>query len=271
MTYASFESSVDASRPVEIYRFVLGTEEFLYTSAEDTITNAGDDFTAEAISRSELAIGKEERKRVVTVEVPALNPLAQRYIDTPPGERCTLSIFRFQRDDGGTPETILIYKGSILTVQFPDDSSTAKISLQSIEAATGREIPRYTYQLPCNHILYDALCKVDSGLFNHSGIVTVVSGNDITVAGAGASGFDFTGGYCRPTAGSPDFRLITGHTGDVLTLLLPFEVNPLSGNVQAFAGCDHLLDGDCSLVFNNEPEYGGFYFVPNRNIFSGGL
>jgi len=32
-----------------------------------------------------------------------------------------------------------------------------------------------------------------------------------------------------------------------------------------------LIDGDCALVFDNVVEFGGFAFVPKRNIFQSGL
>ena len=269
MTFDSLESSLESSEPIELYKFVLGTEEFLWSNTEDTKTVDGDKYVPEAISHDQLAVGREERTRVLQVEVPATNVLAQRYIGTPPGQRASLSIFRTQRQDGGS-EKALIYKGAILSVQFPQDQDVARFALQSIEAASSREVPRMTYMFMCNHILYDVQCKVDSGAFSHVGAVTSVSSDVITVSGASASGINFTGGYAKPT-GFTDFRLIIGQTGDNLTLLLPFEQNPTGGNVQIFAGCDHQLEGDCSQTFANEIEFGGFAFIPNKNVFETGL
>lgn len=269
MTFDSLESSVESSEPIELYKFTLGNEVFLWSNTEDTITIGVDVYLPETLKRSDLAIGKDERKKVVTVEVPATNILAQRYIGTPPGQRASLSIFRVQRQDGPL-ETALIYKGSIRVVQFPEDQDVAKISLQSIEAASSRSLPRMTFMFQCNHVLYDNQCQVSEALFQHIGNVTSVSGDTITVSGAGASGLDFAGGYVKP-AGFTDFRLVLSQSGDVLTLLLPFEQNPTGGNVTAQAGCDHTLEGDCSQVFANEIEFGGFAFVPNKNVFASGL
>lgn len=269
MTFDSLESSLESSEPIELYKFLLGSELFLWSNTEDTITIGPDTYEPETIKRSDLAIGKDERKKVVTVEVPATNVLAQRYIGTPPGQRASLSIFRLQREDVGV-ETALIYKGSILVVQFPEDQDIAKISLQSIEAASSRSLPRMTYMFMCNHILYDNQCKIDPALFSHVGAVSAASGNTITVSGAGASGLAFTGGFVKPS-GFTDFRLVISQSGDILTLLLPFEQDPTGGNVTAHAGCDHNLEGDCSQVFANEIEFGGFAHVPNKNLFSSGL
>ena len=89
-------------------------------------------------------------------------------------------------------------------------------------------------------------------------------------ATAGAAGFDFTAGYCKPTS-LTDFRKVLVHSGDVLTLLLPFEFDVLNGDVQVLAGCDHLIEGDCALVFDNVAENGSFSFVPKKDIFATGL
>lgn len=269
MAFDPLESSLESSEPIELYKFTLGSEEFLYSNTEDTITILGDIYVPTTIKRGDLAIGRDERNKVVTVEVPANNTLAQRYVGTPPGQRASLSIFRVQRQDGAL-ETALIYKGSVLTVQFPQDQDVGVISLQSIEAASSREIPRFTYMGMCNHILYDSGCKVDSSLFRHVGTASAVLNDTVTVSGAGSSGFDFTGGYAKPTAFT-DFRLIIAQSGDVLTLLLPFEQDPLNTNIEVYAGCNHLLTGDCSQVFANEIEFGGFPFVPTKNVWSSGL
>lgn len=269
MSFAPLEASTEASEPIELYKFLLGSEEFLFCNTEDEITFAGDVYLPEAIQRGDLATGKDERKKVVTVSVSASNILAQKYIGTPPGERASLSIFRQQRQDGAS-ETILIYKGSILAVQFPEDADTARISLQSIEAASSRAIPRMTYMHMCNHILYDDQCKVDPLTAKVIGAVSSTSGPTITVVGASASGLDFTGGFAKSTTFT-DFRLIIAQSGDDLELLLPFQQDPTGSAVEIFAGCDHLLDGDCSQIYSNEIEYGGFYFVPNSSIFQTGI
>ena len=85
---------------------------FLYSNTEDTITIGGDIYLPETITRSDIALGRDERKKILTINVPATNLLAQRYIGTPPGSKATLSIFGFQRTDAGL-ETPQIYKGSI--------------------------------------------------------------------------------------------------------------------------------------------------------------
>lgn len=112
---------------------------------------------------------------------------------------------------------------------------------------------------------------MNSDSYKFTGPVASVSGNTITVTGATAQpdGY-YNSGYVKP-AGLQDFRMILDHTGDVLTLLLPFA-NALTGlNVDIFAGCDHDISGHCNTRFSNVGRHGGFAFVPKVNPFKSGI
>lgn len=265
------ESSVEDSRPIELYEFILGSDVSRFTSAEDDITINGDVYTATAIARNGIAQGSDQNNRNVTVTMPAGEDIAQEYISVPPGEKTTVNIFRYQRDEVPAFDTqVLLFKGRVQTCRFPNDGHSAEFACRSIESAMNRNIPRFTYAGMCQHILYDPNCGAVDTDFDFLGSVASISGNTITVTGAGASGFDFVGGYVRPT-GENDFRMILAQSGDVLTLLLPFQTDPTGQNVQAFAGCDHLIEGDCALVFDRVAEFGGFAFVPSKDVFAQGL
>ena len=82
--------------------------------------------------------------------------------------------------------------------------------------------------------------------------------------------FRSTGGFVKPI-GVDDFRAVTAQSGDVLTLLLPFKQSVLSQTVDAFAGCNRIIDEDCLLVFNNPEEHGGWPFIPKKNPIGGNI
>lgn len=262
------ERSIEGSKPLEVYSFSLGTDEFRFTSADDDVTLSGDIFPVESISRNNVATGQDERGKILEVTVPITNIFAAQYLLIPPGQRATCTVRRLQRDETPTFDTQeLVFKGFVQSVRFPDDA-IAVIAVQTLEASVSRTIPRFTFQGLCNHILYDDQCLVDPNLHNIvSALVTAEVDNTITVTGAAASGNKFAGGYVRPT-GVTDFRLVLEQSGDVLTLQLPFAKSVLSQTVDAFAGCNHVVDGDCLLVFDNVPEFGGYAFVPKKNPFT---
>ncbi len=270
-TADQLEKSREDSRPIETYVIVLGAVTFRFTSAEDDLVIDGNDYEAISIVRNQVLIGSDQQRRTLTVTVDADNAFASQYVNNIPGERATLSLFRYQRDE--TPPfdtTVLLFTGKVQSVKFPNDGINAAIQVRSIEAALSRNVPRVTYMGMCGAFLYDRFCNADPTLFNHIGTVTLVDGNDITVSGAGASGFDFVSGYCRPVA-EEDFRLVLAQSGDVLTLLLPFQNDHTGASLQVFAGCDHLIEGDCALVFDRVIDFLGFAFVPNKNVFQVGL
>lgn len=270
-SFDTLELSVESSRPIELYEFVIGADIYRYTSAEALISISGDDYTPETIARGGVDQGSDQADRTLTITLPSSNAFAQRFIDVVPGERASVTVLRYQRDESPAFATsVLLFKGTVQSVNFADDATAAEINVRSIETALNRNVPRFTYMMPCNHFLYDLGCGADPSTHNHVGAVTAVSGNTVTVAGAGASGHDFVGGWARPT-GANDFRMVLAQAGDVLTLLLPFADSILGGNLQVFAGCDHLITGDCALVFDRVGSYGGFAFVPNRNPFEVGL
>lgn len=270
-SFDTLERSTESSEPVEIYEFLLDADPFRFTSAEDTITFDGDDYTPESLSRNGIAQGKDERQRMLQVTVPLTNAFASNYIGIPPGVRASLTVTRLQRNETPTfANPRQLFDGFVQSVRFPDNR-TAVIGVQSLEASTSQIIPRFTYQGLCNHFLYDSQCTVSTALFTLSaGLVTVESGKDITVTGAAASGLDFTGGFVTPN-GVSDFRLVIAQSGDVLTLSLPFSVPVLGNTVDAFAGCNREIDGDCLTVFNNVVNHGGFPFIPNKNPFRSGI
>lgn len=273
-TYDDLTSSVESSRPIEVYNFALGADNFLYTSWSQDVTVAADTYSAVTISRNQLSQGSDQRNRDVIITVASSNEFAAKYVNVVPGQKATLSIINLQPDEAPAFDTqALVFKGQVQSVRFPDDGSAAEIVVRSIEAAKSQNIPRVSYMAMCNHFLYDNGCGVNPSLFDLLGTVTAGGTTaQITVAGAGgeADGY-WTGGYVTTTVGEQDFRMVIAHTGDVLTLLLPFASDVSGSTVQIFAGCDHKLTSDCSVKFQNAIEFGGFAFVPKKNIFRTGL
>lgn len=272
-SFATLESSRQASRPLEIYEFTLGADVYRYTSSDADVTVAGDTYQALAISRNEVEQGSDSQARNLVVTMPGNNQLAARYRNVVPGLRAVVNVWRLQRDEVPTFNTrILMYKGQIMSVRYPQDGYTAEVVVRSIEQALNRNVPRFTFMGMCNHILYDDNCGVLSADYDVIGTVSAASGNTITLPGANAQPDQYyRGGYCRPVSGEQDFRLILSHVGNTLTLLLPFANNPVGAQVQAFAGCNHIITGDCALKFNNPGRFGGFPYVPSKNIFQTGL
>jgi len=274
MAFSTYEESLEGSRPVELYTFTTGAAINRWTSAEDDVTEGADLFTAVTISREAMAGGgPDQRDQSLVITVPTENAIAAQFINSVPGVATSVVIERIQRSDGPGFEVIKIFEGRVAAVAFSDHGRLAKINVDPLVTATSRTIPRFNYQGLCNHVLYDDLCQVDDtdpAFRLSAAAVTAVSGNTITVTGVTAFGANFFNGGFVESLGGVDRRLILSSSGDVLTLLLPFSASPLGSTVIVFAGCDHSISV-CKNKFNNVINYGGFAFVPTKNIFQTGI
>ena len=279
MTFDTFESSIEGSQPIEGFRFILGAETFEYTPSEDVVAIDGLSYEPTPIRRSRVSQSPEDRNNVVTFTVDGQNEFARRYIAVVPGSRARVQVRRVQRPDFPGPEVIVLYEGYVSSVKFEQDGHVAKIATQPIAAATSRSIPRFTYQGLCNNVLYDNSCKVDDTdtTFRLTGEVLTVVDQTITVQGA--DGFPdgyFTGGFVEALGGA-DSRLILSHVGTSLQMLLPFPFSIIGSSVNVLAGCDHTIAICGSKFFTPEDvtsnviNYGGFAFIPTKDIFSTGL
>ena len=273
MTYQSKETSIEDGRPVEVYTFTVGAQQFFYTSAEDVVTIGSTNFTPRPISRENTREDPARRDADFVVRLPTSDDVAQTFVGQLPGVRVRLKVQRFHRSDTPTPEVVTVFDGFVNAARFEKQGRECVLVSRPVLASNGRTIPRRTYQGPCNHVLYDPLtCKVDDtdpAFRAANRTVTSQVGNVLTVSGISPAYPDghFTGGYVE-AIGQNDFRLILSHVGSTLTLLLPFaQVPPL---VNVFAGCAHDVD-TCSVKFDNVLNYGGFPFVPTKNPFQTGI
>lgn len=271
MTFNAFETSTEQSRPIEVYKFDLGSSVFLYTSAEDEVVVDSETYVPESIIRGKVVQGPEDRKALLEVTVPASNEFARLYASIVPGQRALLTVKRIQRPDYPSPGVFAMFQGYVTSVAFVSQGKEAKIAAMPIIGAASRSIPRFTYQSLCNHVLYDPNgCKLNRNDFKFSGGITAVSSNQVTVPGA--DGFPdgyFNTGYIE-TMGGLDVRLILHHVGTTLTLLLPFPFSAVGAAADLFAGCLHDAQ-TCDAKFGNILNYGGFPFVPHVNPFRSGI
>lgn len=268
MPFSTQERSVEAGQPIELFDFRLGTEAFLWTTNPTPVTYNSVTYLPLEIRREAIFFNPDERAEALKIVVPASTNLVRRYINSVPGQRATLTILRVHRNDGSN-EVLQMFKGVAKTVAFSQNGLEAEIAVLPLSGDLADSIPRFVYSTICNHVLYDQGCTVAQSLFRHENEVTGVSNDVLSIQGLAAKGSNWaTGGYIALPNG--DFRLIINHTGDNIRLLLPFPSSPLRQTVEVFAGCDHSI-GTCGSKFNNVQNFGGFAWVPLKNIFTNGL
>lgn len=276
MTYDSHETSVESGQPVEVFEVLAGATTYFYTSSQTGVTIGAQAYTfVSGLDRNETVEGPDVRSHDFQVTLPTTDAVAQLFVGVLPGFRVRLTVKRYHRNDLPTPEVVQIFDGFIQSASFAGgDGKVTTLTARSVLASIRRQFPRRTFQSACNHILYDTgTCKVDDTdpAYRASALsVASMVGNVLTVS-SGLSG-TYTDGWMNAgfveVVGGSDFRLITDHVGNILTLLQPFATQPSSVNV--FAGCGHVVS-ICKTKFDNVVNYGGFAFVPTDNVFDKGL
>lgn len=273
MSLATYETSVESSRPIELYTFVLGATTWRYCTSADSITIGGNTWSPWAIERGRIEASQEDRDQSLELSADGSMPLARLYITSVPGLSATCKVERVQDLDTvpGPREIVTLFEGVVDSVAFADQGRTARFSIRALASALSKVVPRQGYSGVCNHVLYSPRCGVVKTSFDlPAANVEAISGNDITVTGADgqADGY-WSGGYVE-TAGGLDRRLVVAHAGKVITLPLPFADLAVSDTVTIYAGCKHDTS-DCNSKFSNIVNFGGFPFVPKKNPFQTGL
>jgi uncharacterized phage protein (TIGR02218 family) len=267
MAFDTNETSVESGRPIELFEFEIGTTTYRYTNAEDDITYSANTYTSEPIIRTAPTLSSSDSGRQqMEIVLPSDNVIAARYVGIVPAERVNVRILRFHRDD--SPNGIVLWVGRIVSAKYEKQGALCRLFSVSSESALSRPCPNRKFQGLCNHTLYDSFCQVNPDSFKYEDEVTAVSGATITVNGIGTEGDDWARGGV--VAWGNERRLVTDHTGNVLTLRLPFPESPLGETVTVYAGCDHEA-ATCNSKFSNIINFGGFPFVPEKDLFSAGL
>lgn len=270
-TFESLEESLESSRPVELYTFVLGAEEFRYAASEDAITIGSETWDPTPISRGSVAQGRDESRRPIDIKMRADTAFAERWKTRAPGVQTSVSVFRVQRDESPSITTkVLEFKGIVRKVDYPEFGDVATVAAASIQSLAQSTVPRYRYSGSCNHFLYGPGCGVDPAPHTFTGTVSAQSGLTLTVPGAGAFSTKFPSGFVRPVSFT-DFRMIRAQATDVITINFPFPFDMVGQQVDLVKGCDRLVAGDCDTEYGNVIENGGFNGVPLANPFEEGL
>lgn len=265
--YDLYEESPAASAPVEAYKFIGSFRDYLYTSANRTVTISGERYTPVPVTRSRIKAGTQEDENLsLDLEFPFDTDvvLDYAYAQTPP--KLQLEVYRQQTDD---PDAFTLYWQGVVR-GFNISGRVAKIQVPSIfSLALQGEIPNVYYQAPCNHILYDERCTIARAANMVARNVAGVDGVTINLSLAtGVDGQLAAGEVVNTRTG--ERRLILSNVGAIIEIGYAFvDIRPGDG-LEMFKGCDHSL-ATCKAKFNNVINFGGHPYIPADNPFEGSL
>ena len=251
-------------RPIELYKFTYGAVIVGYTSSDTAVTYSAVTYEPVSIGRGKVESKNELSKAALEVSLPINNLNALMWMNA--SFDISLSLTLFVQTDAGTN---VYWKGRLASAKPTVDDIT--LVFESIFTSMRRPGLRARYQRNCRHALYGRGCLLNKDDFDVAGSVTVVNGNVLTIAAAGAlvSGI-LVGGMVKSS--NNIYRFITDHSGSLVTITryIPIITNSIGAGpvaVTLYPGCDRSLTRCIQL--GNLPNYGGFPFIPIKNPFDG--
>jgi hypothetical protein len=269
MTYLASETSKHSGKPTELYKFEGTYADFFYTSGPKKVRYpdvvGGDIYFPIAMRRSEIKCGTQDDDGLdITIELAVSNAIVQIYAfqNSPP--QLDLTIYRFHE----IADVKTYWTGPINDIQVSNGIATIR-SPSTLGAALSANLPNVYYQSPCNHVLFDARCKMKEADWTKSATVTAIAGRVVTVNSVGTLNGKLVGGELRVASG--ERRMITAQNAGEIIVNFPFSQIAINDLVSVTAGCDLDYKGDCKLIFNNNKNFGGFPFIPASNPFQDGV
>lgn len=265
MTFESHETSLESGGRIELHSLAIGSTVYrMHDEIADIITYSSDEYYKVSVSRGRIATGQEH----LTVTLPGDHEFSRQFTTIAPGQLGTYTIFAYHRAEPS--DVRVIYKGVVRSVAFTQDMSSSMLSVVPVSEAFDKEIPQRTFQAACNNVLFDGDCKISSGSWKHTNVVSAVNGNVITVTSLLSAKGDgwATAGFVAH--GVLDYRLVIEQDGDDCILSLPFYADVLGETLDVYAGCARDI-GTCENKFSNRDNFGGCPYVPTKNIFITGI
>lgn len=248
---------------VELYRFACGHEQWCYTSAEP-ISYQNTTYQPIAINRTAPTYSGDRGSAAIQIVLPYDNELARQFSLFVPAFTTWVTVFRIQRNHD---EAVVYWQGRIRAVTW--QNIRAELQCESLTGMMQRHGLRSSYQLNCNHMLYDRYCQLSREAFKISATVESVQDNIITFTDFKEKPDDwFTAGFA--VFRQHDYRMVINHQGNSITILLPFENLKPDNTIIAFAGCNRSFE-QCKQKFNNTINFGGFPYIPTKNPFESGI
>ena len=158
-------------------------------------------------------------------------------------------------------EASVIFVGQIKNVSF--QGVAASVNCVGFEHFLKQTIPKWRYQLTCNHMIFDSKCTKAEADYKTTTTVTLDStGTELISADFDAleDGY-FTGGK---VVFGDEARTIVNHVGSVVTLIYKMKGLEDNDSVDAYPGCDGRIE-TCKDKFDNLINFLGFPFIPEEN------
>lgn len=281
MTYSTYEGSVEDGGPIQLYRFVYGTEAGEYLAYTNSTEEIGVDhggsiglinYQPIPIQRGNIVSNGTLDKSSVKISLDVGTDLAELFRVYPPSSVVTLTIYEGHLDDPDG-EFIVVWAGRIIAASR--EGSALNLSGEPVSTQLKRTGLRRHYQYGCPHALYRGLCGANKAAATVASTVTAIDGTVVTLAGGWNGAFTaakFVRGTLEwtPAGESTRTRTILRVSGNDISLSGVVPDLAVSDAVDVVLGCNHRAfaadGGDCEGLHNTLVTYGGQPWIPTKNV-----
>lgn len=270
-TLGEINSSRALGQPVRLFLFT-GTAfgPYAYCDGETAITRSGVVYQPWPIEASDFTFDGTLDKSDVTITMASGSGIEDEYLGFPPDSIVNLTMF-----DGhmnlDVSEFRAVWRGRVMSPEFPDDEATVKFSAVPISALIAKPGLREHYQLSCRHSLYGHKCRADKPAATVSATVTAIAQYQFTLSSPIANPADFRAGLALWTYGTSRSSLRTildvSEDGLVVTVRGTLRGLETGSSVSLTKGCNR-TEENCSRIHGNILNFGGQPFIPLENPLS---
>ena len=263
--YITYETATKR-QPVELYRFWKPGEFFAwnYTSGDVEVVYDGSTYEPAPIQRGNVELDVELQKSSLKIGFAHIVEPLTEFIKIAPENMIWILVSKLHRQQ--TPlETSTVFVGIVQRVGFNDEQAEAECV--GFESFLEKQACRYRYQASCNNTIYDTRCGVSEATYEVTATVDSISADGLTITsttfGAQANGY-FTRGYITENVTGAPKRLVTGHTGNDITIRYKIDSLESGDTVKIYPGCD-LQVSTCQNKFSNLSNFFGMPYTPVDN------
>jgi len=267
MTYAVKDKSVSDGAPIECYQFVAPFRTWRYTSYHEPITVAGNVYNPLPITRTAIDTGSViDSLTTMDFNIPSTDDLAFSFCFEPSPKELIVTVYRVHEGDDYSTQYKVEWVGVFSGASASGDWATLNTS-SLFQTELNSNMSAVFYQRSCNHVLFDARCKVVRATYTVSAIVTKVQDQVITVDNMVYLLDELISGEMTNTR-TNEVQGIISNAVNVLRVGYKFFDIIVGDTVELTLGCNHSRLGHCKTRFNNVVNYGGFDFIPSKDVFS---
>ncbi len=247
---------------MELYEVNFMEKTYYYCSGAENISFNGINYKAIPVERNEINLDINTNGAVITFPID-VKPFAY-FVTNPNVKLATIKIKKY-------PQNFVFFEGSVLTCDFNYVKRIVRVTIGSKFILKDVTIPKRSYSRYCSFNFCDENCGLALSNYKvvlESGAYTMPQADIIVSDLLKNLSFNLMSGYIITSKEEKQFIMDYDKNNGRITLLKPLFFTDIN-HINVYAGCTKTLD-DC-IAYNNTSRFGGFPYIPNKNLYSEGF